>query len=221
MFDDLLGIIAPHHCYMCDKKGSLLCDSCIYNIANEAFVTCFQCQKAYLKDSCTHCTLPYKKSWMVGMRENELGQLIDDYKWHRARSAYAPLAQLLDKVLPLLPSSTVVVAVPTIPRHIRRRGYDHAKLIAKEFARLRDLEYSEVLERKNYSVQHTATKKDRTTQAEEAFCCTTNLNAHHPYLIIDDIVTTGATIKAATRVLQRADAQEVWVAAIARQPLKK
>ena len=76
-----------------------------------------------------------------------------------------------------------------------------------------------LLQRSHNAVQHKVSRSQRRKQAEIAFVCNYKLDATVPYLIIDDIVTTGATIKAATRVLKGAGANEVWVAAVARQPL--
>jgi predicted amidophosphoribosyltransferase len=99
------------------------------------------------------------------------------------------------------------------------RGYDHIDIVCSEFAKQRGFTKRNVLKRKNNFVQHKATKNERKKQADKAFECNEVLDLNAPYLIIDDIVTTGSTIKAATRVLKGAGAKEVWVAAIARQPL--
>lgn len=136
-------------------------------------------------------------------------------------SAHKGLASLLDSALPILPSNTVVTYVPTIAKHKRIRGYDHMKLIAKQFARTRKLSVEDLIDRKTNTVQHLANKRQRQIQAEEAYSCSEVLDSKTPYLVLDDIVTTGSTIKAATHVLERAGAQEIWVAAIARQPLIK
>lgn len=45
------------------------------------------------------------------------------------------------------------------------------------------------------------------------------VNADTPYLIVDDVMTTGATIKYASRTLRDAGAKHIWVAIIARQTL--
>ena len=219
MFDSLLQIIAPHHCYSCQKTGSVLCSSCIYNIVNDSQNVCIECFGLSLEGICSTCNVPFSKAWFVGLREEELADVIDDFKWSRTYDAYRPLALLLDKHLPILPASTVIVPIPTISKHKRVRGYDHIDIVCSEFAKQRGLTKRNVLKRKNNFVQHKATKNERKKQADKAFECNEALDLNVPYLIIDDIVTTGSTIKAATRVLKGAGAYEVWVAAIARQPL--
>ncbi len=219
MLDSLLQIIAPHHCYSCQKVGSVLCTSCAYNIENEGQSVCIECLKPALEGICGTCNLPFQKAWYVSIREGELAQIIDDYKWARKYEAYKPLVLLLDSRLPDIPLKTVIVPIPTISHHKRIRGYDHIDILAKSLAKQRNLKKQNVLKRKNDSVQHKATKVERMKQADVAFECKQELESNVPYLLIDDIVTTGSTIKAATRVLKGAGANEVWVAAIARQPL--
>lgn len=220
MLDKILQIIAPHHCYFCTYTGSILCNSCIYNIVESAQNECISCKKPTTIGVCGYCRLPFLKAWVVGEREGQLAKLIGDFKWARTYEAYRPLGGLLHEILPILPETTVVVPIPTIPRHIRIRGYDHANLLATSLARRRGLSKQNLLRRNTNYIQHKANKTQRTQQAESAFRCDKKLDPDIPYLIVDDIITTGATIKAATRVLKGAGANEVWVAAIARQPFR-
>ena len=137
------------------------------------------------------------------------------------KSSYKVTAALLDDVVPLLPPDTIVVPVPTIGSHIRQRGYDHALLMAKEFARQRELQMTTALERITTAKQRGANRKERFTQAEAAFRSRTITETNQAYLLIDDVVTTGATLQYAAKSLQEAGAQTIWVAALARQPLDK
>lgn len=219
MFDKILQTIAPHHCYSCQNVGSVLCDSCIYNIVNETENLCIECRQPSVVGICKNCHTPFTKAWVAGVRDDELARIIGDFKWARVYQAHVALGKILDESLPTLPRNTVVVPIPTIAHHKRIRGYDHAYLMAKYFAESRGLPLKHVLKRNNNSIQHTANRKERQCQAENAFVCSAELQANTPYLIVDDIITTGSTIKAATRVLKGADASEVWVAAVARQPL--
>lgn len=220
MFDKLLQIIAPHYCYSCQKKSSILCESCIYNITIDTKNCCIECRKPNLDGTCYACETGYSKSWVVADREGELARLLHDYKWNGAFEARLVLASLLNNTLPLLPDNTVIVPIPTIPRHRRIRGYDHADLLAQSFADLRNLPKKSLLQRRTNSVQHTADRAQRIAQAEKAFYCSEKVKSSDIYLVVDDIITTGSTVSAAASVLRQAGASEVWVAAVARQPFQ-
>jgi competence protein ComFC len=163
--------------------------------------------------------MPYFRAWCVGQRKGSLEHLLALYKFERTKYAHEVIAGLLDEVIPLLPDNTVIVAVPTIRAHIRRRGYDHAELIAKAFAAKRRLTYKPLLVRINNSVQLGATKTDRLQQASVAFKGIANEET--TILLIDDVFTTGATAFFAAKALRDAGTQNVFLAVLARQPLEK
>lgn len=125
---------------------------------------------------------------------------------------------MLLETLPDLPPDTVVVPIPTITAHVRQRGYDHTLLMARYIAKRRQLQVEPLLRRVDSSVQHRANRQQRLLQARGAFEATkSSLDASRPYLIIDDVVTTGATVHYAAQALRKAGARHVWVAAVARQ----
>lgn len=220
MLDTLLSPLAPHLCCGCGKTGSILCDSCKHDNAEEPYIGCIMCgTNDNIDGICVKCRQFADRGWCVGLRSGVLRKLVDDYKFERMRSASRTLASLLDDKIEQLPSTTIVVPVPTIPSHIRQRGYDHAALLAKAFARQRELAYRSYLYRETATSQRGAARVERVAQAKVAFTATTSLSPNHPYLLIDDIVTTGATLSYAADALRRAGAKEIWVAAIARQPL--
>ncbi len=221
MIEKLLEVIAPHGCCNCGQNGNILCSVCLSSIADEFPDICLRCNKLSDSGLCISCKpkVAYKRGWVVGRRETALEKLIDSYKFSYAKAAHRPLAKLLDARLPILPAEIVIVPIPTISRHIRQRGYDHAKLMAKRLAKQRRLKLKPVLSRKTATVQREATSSaQRRKQASEAFRCAYKLE-DKPYLIVDDVVTTGATLEAAAKCLKNAGAKEVWVAAVARQTL--
>lgn len=215
MIGKVLDILAPHPCFGCEKIGKILCERCEHDIENEPLTVCRDCFSP-LTDGCRCDT---GKAWVVGWRTGVLKRIIDAYKFERVRQAVYPLALLLDTRLPLLPAETVIVPVPTRPAHIRQRGYDHLLLLAREVARLRDLEIHQAVGTSMRKAQHFLTKSERSQQTADGFFLTKNLDTTRPYLILDDIITTGATLRAMTGLLQTAGAQTVWIAALARQPL--
>ncbi len=145
--------------------------------------------------------------------------LIGTYKFNRAKAGYGPLAQLLDDTLPQLPNNVIIVPIPTVSSHIRERGYDHARLVAKAFAKRRKLPMIPVLGRTTYTKQREANRSTRIKQAKVAFSAAKPIDSSATYLLVDDVITTGATMKYAAKTLKDAGATTVWVAALSRQPL--
>lgn len=223
MIDTFLQIVAPHHCYGCGIAGLLLCDNCKYNIVDERFPACVVCQRPHARHGVCHsCKTSYERAWVVSERSDEVEQLLNGYKFMRQKSGAKVCVELLESILPVFSGMDItVVPVPTISTHIRRRGYDHTVLIAKNLARRRKLPYSAVLSRQTDSVQLGSSKRERFENAKHAFRVTKQLDPDVIYLVIDDVVTTGATLQFAAEALRKAGASNVWVAAIARQPLDK
>lgn len=220
MFDRLFETIAPHHCYGCDKIGALLCDNCKYDISSERFSSCLACgETSSVTGVCRSCTVPYSRAWCVGDREGTLQKLIGGYKFQYARAANIPLAELISGVVGRLPRTTVIVPVPTVAAHIRERGFDHAALLARRVAVLQGVSYDPLLSRITSTKQRDAGREQRLEQAKTAFAVYKKVRSDIPYLLIDDVVTTGATMRFAAQVLKDAGASDVWAAAVARQTL--
>jgi len=220
MIDKLLEYVAPHPCFGCTKLGRPLCDNCKYDIVNDTFSACIACGKAAgAAGICSTCKLPYERAWCVGERTGVLRDLIDGYKFDRMKSSAIILAELLDETIPVLPDTTTVIPIPTIPAHQRQRGYDHTYLVAREFCRLRHLKLlRNHLIRRTNTVQRLATsRRQRLQQARQAFAAPRRLSSGGPYLLLDDIMTSGATLRYAAKALRAAGAHEVWIAVVARQ----
>ena len=223
MIDYILSNLAPHHCLGCNKTGHILCESCKYDIVDSAESACLVCHRPTVNGwLCSDCAkrVAYERAWAVAEREGTLRRVIDAYKFKRAREAYRALGDLLIWRLPVLPANIVIVPIPTTPSRRRQRGYDHMLLIAKYMSRRLGLKYENVLEHKTSTQQRGASAEIRMSQAKNAFVAKKKIDSSKTYLIIDDVITTGATIKYASKCLKSAGAKHVWVAVVARQVLK-
>ncbi len=214
----LFDMFAPHYCFSCGEIGAVLCVNCKNNIVSESYSACLNCGKLAMPQAglCAQCKMEFSRAWCVGEREDGLKNLINHYKFNRAKAAHLLIAELLDFALPDLPQDIFVTSVPTISSHIRQRGYDHAALMARTFAKIRKLPYRATVRRDSSAVQHGATRQERLRQAKNAFTC--EAVAPKIYLLIDDIYTTGATMNYTAKSLKDAGATEVWAAVVARQP---
>jgi ComF family protein len=219
MIDTLLSVVAPHLCSGCGQVGSLFCDNCKYDIIAEPFSGCVLCEKPSRLGICADHKAAFNQAFVVSHRSGALQRLIGGFKFRNMKSASASLADLLDSRLPRLPDRSVFVPIPTAPPHIRERGYDHMLLVATTLASKRHVPLSPLLVRTNNLVQHKASRRDRVRQAQTAFKVEGKIDPLATYIVVDDIVTTGATINQAALLLRQAGATSVWIAAIARQPL--
>lgn len=217
--DRLLAVVAPHLCSGCSQIGSTFCDNCKYDISQEPFLGCILCEKLVATGICNDHKAGFNQAWVVGIRSGPLQRLIGGFKFRNMKAASVDLADLLHKRLPPLPRTTVFVPIPTTPAHIRERGYDHMLLIAKQLGRLRRLPVKTLLGRDNLLIQHHAGRRERFVQAASAFKVVGVVDPGATYILLDDVVTTGATILQATALLRQAGAMTVWVATTSRQPL--
>lgn len=220
MLDRLIKPLAPHHCYNCRQTGSVLCPRCTEDIVMEAFSYCILCTHPTPGTSqlCKSCrkTSPLEDAWCGGWRQGTLKRLIDAYKFEAVKEAAQPLSAILAGCLPEL-SSITVTEVPTANRHVRRLGYDHARLLAKTLASSSNLPYQPLLERHGQQTQHFSSRLDRQTRAPSLFAPRRLVSGD--VLLVDDIATTGSSLTAAAQHLHQAGARQVYVAILARQPL--
>lgn len=217
--EHLLSMVAPHLCSCCGQIGSSFCDNCKYNITHEVIPRCVICKKFAISGICSDHKASFTQAWSVGQRSGSLQRLIGNFKFQNLKSAGKELAALLDMTLPSLPVSTVLVPIPTAPAHIRVRGYDHALLIAKELGSIRNLPVQPILKRGNSFTQHHSDRNTRLLQAKTAFYVEGLLDPTLIYLLVDDVITTGATIMQAAQLLKEAGATTVLVAVTSYQPL--
>lgn len=220
MLTTLSDTLAPHYCCSCGKIGAILCDGCKYDITSEAFSSCLVC----LSPVANHYALCQKHrtfvkgASVVGWRAEALEKLIDASKFSSARAGCYCQAELLGAVLPEFSSDVTVVPVPTIRPHVRRRGYGHAEKVAKVIAFRRGYRYADILERNANFVQHGASRADRERQARQFFRLDVELDKKQMYIVVDDVYTTGATMRAIVRLLRAAGARDIWLAVTSRQP---
>ena len=108
-----------------------------------------------------------------------------------------------------------------MPLHWRKRfsrGYNQSDLLAKEIARLRGLRVKKIVRRvKATAPQAGLSNSKRRLNMRGAFAVRKGVDLKGlRVLLIDDVLTTGATASACAKVLRRAGAKHVAVAAVAR-----
>ena len=104
----------------------------------------------------------------------------------------------------------LIVAIPTATSRTRQRGFDHMALLAKYLSFELKIPRAQPLRRLGQSRQLGARREDRLRQLNASFVVKDpGLVAGRRILLIDDVITTGGTLIAATRALRAAGAAQV------------
>lgn len=127
------------------------------------------------------------------------------------------LARLLYPFLPPHAPDMVLVPVPMHPNKLRKRTYNQAALLVQQLGKLSGIS-TDVLSLKKIKdgeAQHNLSRAGRLRLAQNTFACAPNAFAGKHVVLVDDIMTTGATLGACAAVLRKAGAVRVEAIALA------
>jgi hypothetical protein len=158
-------------------------------------------------------------------RSSEVERIkLDDRSSGKSGDVSVEVSRMMDAEIQEI-RKIVLVPLPTIRKHIRERGFDHTLRLCFELEnflqkRLEKLgmqvEYRDLLVRKNKTVQVGKEKKERVKQAEKAYGIREGVEIENKtlYILVDDVTTTGASLAAAKKILQ---ADRVWAAVLMKE----
>lgn len=220
IIERFFAAIAPHTCLGCHREGAILCARCTAKYLTALPFACYRCHEPaeagrYI---CAPCAMVsgIDDVWFVTSYSGVPAQLVQALKFSFAREASKVMAVQLAQRLPDLPKGTLVCAAPAVASRVRQRGFDQAVLIAKRVAAEKGLYYTPLLARSGKHRQVGADRIRRLSQMHSEFQARDErlVKGHH-VLLIDDVMTTGATLEAAAAVIRRAGAASVSVATFA------
>ena len=210
--DKVLRLLYPPKCAFCRKLIEAsphgVCPDCMKKLpyaAGGAAVQKFPFVKA--------CTAPF-------YYENEVRDSLLRYKFGKT-TAYASIyAKFLRKSIDEnLNNCDIITWVPLSRRRLRQRGYDQARLICEETAKLLGTNCMQLLRKKHDTPAQSRTggaDKRRANISGVYEVIDTVAVENKDILLIDDIVTTGSTFSECARMLLMAGAKNVYCAAVAR-----
>ncbi len=225
--DQLFNIIFPMVCLGCKKYvagGTVICSDCFQKISRNQKLFCGKC-RARLPDGkkICHSDFPYLLGAVGSYGDEILQNLIHALKFNYVKLAASPLGKLLiDYVtgLNLEPEKFIVLPIPLSKQRLRKRGFNQAELIAKIFAEHFELPIlSGALERTKHTKPQSETKglSERNENVSGCFIVTRPESiAGKNILLIDDVITSGATLLAAATVLKNAGARKIIALAMAK-----
>jgi len=216
--DFILDILFPIECLNCRQEGAYLCPNCLAKLKFN--------DETYLKTALANLKISdLKKIYIAGDYESSiLHNLIIKYKY----SFISPLGKILadflilfwKKISPIFTSDAtpfLVIPIPLSKKRERWRGFNQAEVISRNFSVYFNYELNLDLKRiKHRPPQAELSEIERLKNIESVFAWQgKNLQAYH-ILLIDDVVTSGATLNEAARVLKAAGAKNVYALVLAK-----
>ena len=159
----------------------------------------------------------FDRAYCFGAYEGTLRELIHLYKYGCMRPLGKPLGRLLALALPRDQSFDAVVAVPLHWRRQWDRGFNQSELLARSIARSWGIPLAHAVRRRRATrAQAGLSNNRRRKNVAGAFVARGGAVRGLRLVLVDDVMTTGATASACASVLKRAGAQSVTLLTLAR-----
>ena len=227
---DALDLLFPPRCLHCARAGWLFCPACAQLVQPIGAQICAQCGRPQPTaiPQCAQCRLlptpTLTQARIAARHETPLREAIHALKYQGRRELAAPLARYLVAAALVAPwrTGTVdgVIPVPLHERRLAERGYNQAELLAQAFCQRLQLPLQTRCLTRQRSTQSQVglTAVERQQNMDDAFVATTVVHGQR-LLLIDDVYTTGATMRACATALLQAGATVVYGLALAAPPL--
>ncbi len=221
---NLLDFVFPPRCVVCRSRGSWFCAGCQAQMRDRH--ASLECHHGAPLTVCPRC-LP---EWTALEGTRVLGEYVAPLKtaiwalkFSGCRQVAGPLGEMLAAMwrTPPLLAAECIVAVPMPPRRKRRQGYDHAEELARAVSHALGLPLvrNGIARTREAPTQHTLSAQRRRDNVRDLFACTPRGAARvrgRAVLVVDDVMTTGATLNAVAEALRHAGASHVYGAVLAR-----
>ena len=238
----LVSLFLPADCKTCSQaleplNFSYICENCWNQVKWLKMPYCSRCAKPFPASLaspeassllCTECrqdSSPFRKIFAATLYEGVMKEAIHLLKYRRKKG----IMKRLEKILKAyffhtdLPFSRfdLVVAIPLHRKKLKERGFNQAELLARVVATHFDLKLvRNNLKRVEATKSQTSlSKKQRIENLKGAFQFRDKDEFRaKKILLVDDVYTTGTTVREAAKVLKKAKASEVYIFTLARAP---
>jgi ComF family protein len=230
VLDPVLAVVFPSSCPACaatveHPSQGPLCEACWERVAPAPARRCRCGRRLGEAAACGRCRRglePAAAGLSLGPFEGPLRAAIHELKYRGKRKVARRLAQALLAVpgaSELLAPEVVLVPVPLHPRRERERGFNQAESLSAAMAAALGLRHEPraLVRRLDTPSQTGLSARERRDNVARAFAVRRRAAvASRRIVLVDDVMTTGATARACARALREAGAAEVRVVVAAR-----
>lgn len=228
VFTSLLNLLFPPRCVACQRTGELFCDLCAQRVQPIGKPVCPCCgQPQAHADICASClTLPEEARLIAracAIHASPLREAIHAFKYGNQPQLAPLLARYLhasyanELLSSIFINVSAIAPVPLHPNRERTRGYNQSALLARCLAQQTGIPLYEHLLCRVRDTQPQVGKnyRERQQNVTDSFAADPAVSGM-TLLLIDDVYTTGATLRACASAARRVGAREVCALTLAR-----
>lgn len=216
----LLGAGHAHDC--------MFCPECVYRLPFRTGGHCPRCGElyedgagpVYLCGECRRRLPPWGRIGFVGPYRGVLKEMIHEFKFSGRVDRSRVLQELLARAYFQhgLGFPDLLVPVPLHPSRLRRRGFNQSLELARFLGRVLEVPVARdvLVRQRNTVAQSTLTRSERLSNLKGAFVVRKELCRDRSIVLVDDVMTTGTTLRTCAATLRKAGAGRVDVLVLAR-----
>ena len=200
--ETVLEVVLPRSCLGCGKEGKYVCEQCDLFLSEAPIL--------FPKGDLAEVVSGWEYDGLIK-------DIILKIKYD---GLFDAVSELVEKALKIrkvyFPEDTVITFVPMFKKRERQRGFNQAELIAKKLGRMTGKDVLPFLKKvKDTKSQTELDKAERMINVRGVFR-TKELSSFNNILLVDDVWTSGATMKECARVLKRSGVKKVFGFTLAR-----
>ncbi|MBY4797486.1 ComF family protein [Collinsella sp. AGMB00827] len=223
--------VSPTRCAGCERPGTLICQNCLNKLALiDPKTCCIHCGAPYGALLCTECDGQLgslSRVLATAAFDDPLPRIIRAYKDAGERRLAKTCAALLldtasnaemaarERYGGILSAADALTFVPATAQAFRRRGFDHMEAIARALSELSGRPVIDALVKHGRTDQRRLGRSERLALHSKRYEVVADLCGAH-LLLVDDVITTGATMASTAGALCAAGASRVDGLALAR-----
>jgi ComF family protein len=197
--ETVLDALFPPICAGCDAQPQTICEACLPSAAAAQLFS-----------------LDSLRVMALGTYDGPLRRAVLRFKHGRRDAGSALASALAERFACELVRQRVLVPVPTTPARRAERGFDQGALLARELGRRSGLGVLEILRQTAGDAQRGRSRSARLDARGRFRCDAAAVVPGLAVVLVDDVVTTGATLRDCRAVLEAAGAEVVGALVVAR-----
>lgn len=187
--------VFPVFCLGCGKEGRRVCDSCYKTVDTKGMLGHFHL-----------AVTPYHEDWLIG-------KIVRGFKYNYEEELSGVIERLVrefvEKHFDYFAQADAIAFVPLHKKRRAERGFNQSEFIARIISKTINKPVSDLLVRhRNTEHQARLNREKRFVNVKDAFKCISGVRGR--ILLVDDVYTTGSTMRECTNALLGAGANRVF-----------